>query len=66
MNAITTEKKPLYRRSEFIIGIVAFFVALAVLVTSLVFALTASPVVYRFGGAKLREDSYYDWFSSYK
>ena len=63
-----TEKKkartPLSRRGIF--GLVAALLAAAILLTSLVLALTASPTVYRFGGASLHEDAFSYWFSCLK
>ena len=66
MNAVTTEKRPFYRKKRFIFGAVALLLALAVLTVGLVMALNASPAVYRFGGAVLREDVYSYWFSCQK
>ena len=66
MNVKSTEKKPFYCKSRFILGMMAALLALSLLVTGFALVLTASPVVYSFGGAKLREDAYSYWFSCYK
>lgn len=66
MNTATTEKRPFYRKKRFIFGMIAALLALAVLVTGLVMVFTASPAVYRFEGAALREDAYSYWFSCLK
>ena len=65
MNAVTTEKRPFYRKKRFVFGAVALLLALAVLTVGLVMVLNASPAVYRFGGAVLREDAYSYWFSCF-
>ncbi len=66
MNAVTTEKRPFYRKKRFVFGAVALLLALAVLTVGLVMVFSASPAVYRFGGAVLREDAYSYWFSCQK
>ena len=66
MKEKTTEHKPIYRKRSFIIGAVAAFLVLSLLLTGLIGMLMSSPAVYGFGGATLREDSYSYWFSCLK
>ncbi len=62
----TKEKKPRKIKRGLFLGIVAAAVAVAILLTALILAFTASPAVYRFGGATLREDAFSYWFSCLK
>ena len=57
-------RKPLSRRG--LLAIIAIALVVAILLTSLILALTASPTVYGFGGASLREDAFSYWFSCLK
>ena len=60
------EEKPREKKRGLILGLVAAVLTVAILLSALVLALTASPTVYTYGGARLREDAFSYWFSCLK
>ena len=63
---MTKEEKPRGKRRGVLLGLIAAALTVAILLSALVLALTASPVAYTYGGASLREDAFSYWFSCLK